>query len=330
MKILLIDADSTIPNLALMKLSTYHKELGHEVELVQLNLPYYPGRKKRVYYPKEYDAAYCSTIYDNSEYIVADSNKFVAGSSIIFGGTGYSLTKELDPRVEQLQPDYSIYPSNDTSYGFITRGCIRKCSFCVVPEKEGNIRQVSTVNNIVSHKKVHFLDNNILAFSKHENILAELIDKKIKCCFNQGLDIRLVNNENSVLLSKLKYIGAYTYAFDDIKLESLIQDKLKLMGWRNDWCTRFFIYVHPDINIPSITYRIEWCRRNKCLPYIMRDLECWGSVNSDFYVDIASWCNQPGLFKNLLFDDFLERRHVGKRAMERISRSSKLYSIRCI
>lgn len=301
-KILLVDADSTIPNIPLMKISTWHKEQGHEVALLKFNIPYYPTKKKKVCsIPDTHDLIYCSVVFQSSK-------EWIKGSAI-FGGTGHSLKSTLPDEIENAEPDYSLYPENDTSYGFLSRGCIRKCSFCVVPQKEGYIRKVANVSDIVRHDKVKFLDNNILALPEHEEILKELADRKIHCCFNQGLDIRLLTESNSFLLSKLKYLGEYVFAFDDWKYLPLIEIGLSLMNWRKPWQLKFFIYVNPSMSIPDTVGRIKWLHANKCLPYVMRDISCWESPLSDFYVDVASWSNQPNLFKNMSFDEFLVKRH---------------------
>lgn len=122
-KILLIDADSTIPNIPLMKLSTYYKNNNDDVSLISLHLPYYPTQKKNVYYvPSGYDIVYCSVIFDNNK-------EYIIGNDVIYGGTGIDLTTTLPNYIEELECDYSLYPLNDISYGFITRGCIRQCSF---------------------------------------------------------------------------------------------------------------------------------------------------------------------------------------------------------
>lgn len=103
------------------------------------------------------------------------------------------------------------------------------------------IHKVADVDDIIRHKKVKFFDNNILAYDKHESILQTLVDKKIKCCFNQGLDVRLINETNSSLLSQLNYLGEYFFAFDNIKYKNIIEDKLKIMSWRTDWKFKFYI-----------------------------------------------------------------------------------------
>lgn len=303
-KILLIDADSKIPNIALMKLSSWHKKNGNEVSFVKLGMPYYPSRIKRHYYaPDGFDEILCSVVFEGNL-------KYIHGDGITFGGTGFDLKTVLPDEIESSDLDYSLYPENDTSYGFITRGCIRNCPFCYVPKKEGKIRPVGSIESIVKHKKVVFLDNNILAYDGHLEVLRKLGHIGIRCQFNQGLDIRLLTQENSEALSRLNYIGEFVFAFDDFSYKNIVSEKLKLLSWRKDWQIKFFIYISPEMKISETIYRIEWCRENKCLPYIMRDIRCFNDGRRDFYTDLAAYCNQPGFFKNMDFDAFLHKRHV--------------------
>ena len=316
MKIVLVDADSVIPNIALMKLATWHKQKMDSVELLKLNLPYYPNRRKRSVVIGAADRIYCSVVFEGNK-------DFIKGNDIVFGGTGVDLTTVLPNEVEECEPDYSIYPDNNTSYGFITRGCIRNCSFCKVPKKEGYIHKVADVDDIVRHKKVKFLDNNILAYPQHKNILSEIVEKKIRCQFNQGLDIRLIDADNSILLSKINYLGEYIFAFDNWKYKTMIEEKMAFLSWRKPYQLKFFIYIHPDMALRETVKRILWVRNHKCLPYIMRDISCWQDKYSDFFVDLASYCNQVRVFKKMEFSEFLERRH--KKA-ERIASSKLLWN----
>ena len=316
MKILLIDADSTIPNLALMKLSTWYKKMySATVILKRLNIPYYPNKAKTFHNinTEGYDLSFCSIIFEGSE-------KYVKGENIIYGGSGVLPAVYLTKEIDECEPDYWLYSYEyvaDTSYGFISRGCIRHCSFCKVHVLEGNIIQVSTIDKIVKHSKVKFLDNNFLALPNHEELLNELIDKNIKCQFNQGLDIRLVTESNSKLLSQLNYFGEYIFAFDNITYKQNIKKQLKLLNWRKPFNFKFFVYIHPDMNLKETKERILWLKRNKCLPYIMRDVTCWSSEYEKFYTDLAGYCNQVFAFKKLSFIKFLKRRHTSNSRIER-------------
>ena len=133
MKIGLLPVDSNYPNLALMKISSYHKGIGNQVEW------YNPF--------DQYDCVYKSKIFSFTN----DYEHSIENTCQVFsGGTGYSLNSRLDKEVEYAIPDYSIYPSIDkrTAYGFITRGCPNKCKWCVVPKKEGTVHAYMDVDDI--------------------------------------------------------------------------------------------------------------------------------------------------------------------------------------
>jgi len=179
-KVLLVDADSVIPNLALMRISHYHKQLGDSIELIKLNMSYYPSRKKLFFsFPaNSYDIIYCSIVFNTSLPFIEQN------PNVRFGGIGFDIHSTLPEHIQSSPMDYSIYPDNDTAYGFISRGCIRNCSFCHVPKAEGMIRQVASIADISitkeNYKKTKFLDNNFLALPNHITLLQELVDKQLR------------------------------------------------------------------------------------------------------------------------------------------------------
>lgn len=170
-KILLVDVDSNMPNLALMKLSSYYKSLGFEIKLIQMNISFYPTRikSKTLNIDEKYDKVFISVIFTTSLSKLKINNPL--NNNISYGGTGYDINIKLLNDIEKCEPDYSIYPDCDYSIGFITRGCIRNCSFCFVPKKEGRLYFNQHPREIIRHKKVKFLDNNFLAYKAHEEIL---------------------------------------------------------------------------------------------------------------------------------------------------------------
>lgn len=130
------------PNLALMKISAWHKSVGDTVSWFD---PLF-----------SYDKVYSAKVFSwtpKDRYLPADA---------VIGGTGFSLTDKLPEEIDAMCPDYELYGCNK-SYGFFTRGCPRKCSGCVVPEKEGKIRAYQDVDDFVRHKDVVLMDNNVLA-----------------------------------------------------------------------------------------------------------------------------------------------------------------------
>lgn len=317
MRVLLIDADSKIPNLAIMKLSQYFKKIA-KIDFIKLNMPYFSTgflKKKKVYiYTKPYDKIFCSVIFKNNF-------QNIIGENIEFGGTGYDVTKKLDKKIEDLPPDYTIYPENNILYDFITRGCIRNCYFCFVPKKEGNLYLYKSIDEILKtklkYKSIEFMDNNFLGYKHHKAVLKEIISKKLLCSFNQGLDIRLIDKENSELLRKLRYNGAYKFAFDDWSLKKTIEQKLDLLKWRRPYQFLFYMYFNPKMDLENINNRIKWAKKNQILPYVMRDLSCWENKRIQPYLsDLIQWTNCPMYFTTQTIDQCIHRFRKNKRRSE--------------
>ena len=318
MKILLADIDSKIPNLCLMKISAWHKANGDSVEIQKFNQPYYPRRiQKWCHISDGFDKVYISVVFDGHKEMI----KPPKDSDIEIGGTGWNLETNLPQHIEDMEPDYAIYGEQKISYGFITRGCIRNCYFCNVPKKEGMIRLVNEPAKIVKHGIAKFMDNNIFAYPEHKDILIELARIGVRYEFMQGYDIRLLDSQNSELLRRAKHFeNHYTFAFDDWKYRDLIADKLKLLYWRKKYRIRFYVYVHPKMELSDTVNRIQWLNDHECLPYIMRDIACWGDPRKNIFTDMAAWCNNPRIFRKLSFDEFLNIRHTKKaRIYESIS-----------
>ena len=189
----LIDVDGhNFPNLALMKLSAWHKAQGDAVEWW-----WGFGAYDRVYMSKVFDAAYS-----------ADQPEPLNAREIIKGGTGYGLDNRLPDEVEHIYPDYSLYPAltKDTAYGFLTRGCPRACGFCIVAGKEGrtSVKWADLDQWWRGQKYIKLLDPNLLACPEHMDLLGQLADSGAWVDFTQGLDIRLTNARNVELIQHIK------------------------------------------------------------------------------------------------------------------------------
>lgn len=318
MKILLVNVDSRW-NMAIRKMFNYYRD-HNEVIMVDLGFSGYPHKRTETIDARDFDKVFVSNIFDLNAHRV----DIINCGDITWGGIGSRNPHlQLPPEIENTEPYY--FPEEDTSYGFITRGCIRNCWFCKVPKYEGKLKEYNSIENIVKHKKFISLDNNIFAYDKCCEVFKWLIDHGIKCDFNQGLDFRLVNDENMYWLSKLKYLKSeYIFAFDDPKYQKLLNEKIIIMKKYipKDWKIKFYIYVHPSMDINLMIARAEWCRKNKCLPYIMRDQECWKSKYKDFYTDYTAYCNQPSFFKNMTFEEFLYKRYKNQ---NRINFSLSVY-----
>jgi hypothetical protein len=192
--ILLIDVDSTILNLALAKISSYHKSLGNIVELQK-------GQNiaSRL---EEYDEVYISCIFTKSADAARRLAKQFPNSVVHLGGSGVDLVTKLPPEIESLKPDNSIYhdiypETKYTNYGFFSRGCIRKCPFCIVPTKEGKIHPVGDLYSVWDGeaKFVVANDNNIIAAPEHFKLIAsQAIKEDVRINFQSGFDIRLISD----------------------------------------------------------------------------------------------------------------------------------------
>lgn len=327
-KILLIDVDSKTPNLALMRLSSYYKRMHFKVDFLILHYGGYPGAKRITEIDsRPYYHVYASILFSWNRNVLS----FTKTKNVTIGGTGFDIYSSLPPEIEAETEDYSLYGNLETAYGFLTRGCIRKCKFCVVPKKEGMIQQVHNIDDIFDpkiHKRIVLMDNNILAHPEHIRILSELRDRKIKVHFNSGLDIRLVTKENLKILNDLNYFGEYLFSFDLPKQKTEITEKAKLVQKiiSKPWRLKMCLLVGFNSKLEEDVGRILWCLDHKILPYVMRHENCWSSKYRDFYIDIAAWANQPAFVKKLTFEQFLIRRHDRPSMRKRYSASLSLYN----
>lgn len=228
MRVLLIDGDrqfkkdrsTSVPNLALMKLSAYHRSIGDTVGF-------------DVAQP---DKIVVSTVFSWNAALFSGLEA-MHQCPIEIGGSGYDLAKALPHEVEHIKPDYDLY-GIDYSMGFTSRGCPNRCPFCVVPEKEGRIRDHAPLGEFVrdEHRKVMLLDNNFLASPAWKRNLQDLIDRALKVNFNQGLDVRLLTEENAAMLAQVDYSNhnwndkRLIFAFDSLAISQKVIDGVTMLG----------------------------------------------------------------------------------------------------
>jgi len=272
MKILMVDADSVngFPNLALMKLSAYHKGKGDKVDLI-VGVP-------EVAPLFEYDHTYISCIfYQNKDRVMAYFNQF-EDQKVWAGGSGLNMKKTLPTYVEHLMPDYTLYRTG-FSMGFTSRGCIRKCRFCDVPEKEGKIHDHAPISEFhhPKHKKVVLLDNNFLASPRWQDTLQYIIDHDLKVNFCQGLDIRRMTRMRAKFLHKVQYYNwtfsrrGLHFAFDHPSHHHSVENGLKILndeGIRPYRCM-FYVLVGFNTTPEQDMYRIQLLKKLGAKPFVM-------------------------------------------------------------
>lgn len=238
MKVVLFDLDITkrrraFPNLALMKLSAFHRARGDEV-FFNFLLP----QADKIYVT-------CAFTWNAKQ----ASNRFPPEA--LMGGSGLDLKAELPPEVEHIRPDYSLYPGVDFSLGFTSRGCIRMCPWCIVPEKEGNIKPWARIYEFWDrrHKKIILLDNNLLAAPNWRQTMEDLTAEGLEVDFSSGLDIRLLNEENLDYLKRVK-ANELRFAFDHIGYEKAVREGIELLlanGLDSRKLSFYFLYGFPVI-----------------------------------------------------------------------------------
>lgn len=323
MKIGLIDVDGhNFPNLALMKISAWHKKQGDTVEWC---------------FPLDhYDIVYQSKVFD--ETYSPDIDWYPNADKIIKGGTGYvrrikedrstwleffvdgqwiheseydsseEYEEFLPYDIEHIYPDYHLYPNltKSMAYGFLTRGCPNACEFCIVSCKEG--RKSVKVANLSEfwrrHKNIKLLDPNILACREHPDLLRQLAKSKACVDFTQGLDIRLTTEENIDLLNRIKVKEihfAWDNPQDDLKpyfeqYKALAKHKPHGMYGTVYCLTNFGSTMQENL------YRIYTLRDLGYNPYVM----VYDKPNAPREIkDLQRWCNNRFIFKSCKrFEDY--------------------------
>lgn len=283
----LIDVDGhNYPNLALMKISAWHKAKGDTVE-------WWWGFG-------QYDRVYMSKVFDDT--YTPDIPEPLNAAEIIKGGTGYDLKNELPPEIEHVCPDYGLYPefTQDTAYGFLTRGCPNNCPFCIVSEKEGReSRKVADLSEWWSgQKNIVLMDPNLLACRDHMDLLEQLAASGAWVDINQGLDARLLTMENIEAIKRIK-IKEIHFAWDLMKNSERAIKGLNLWkryGKKNrhgNWGTVYTL-VNYDTTMEENLYRIYTLRDMDYDPYVM----IYDKPTAPREIRLLQrWCNNRHIFR---------------------------------
>lgn len=276
MKVLLIDFDSKIPNLALMKLSAHHKQKG---DVVGFDV-------------QDPDIVYVSVIFSKNRPQAAGLEKMFPDSSVRYGGPGWDLSNQLPHDIEMIKPDYDLYPSQ-YSQGFTTRGCIRSCSFCIVPQKEGDIKMWQHPSEFHDDRfdTCMIMDNNLFAHhSWRKRILNWFIEGGIKMLSPQGWDARFLTEELAGLLKDIKHPKGLHFAWDDTRDEKAIitaVDHLKNAGFDLKHNVSFYVLAGYDTGFEDALYRCNRIKEMGCSAFVMPYHKKDKQINR-----LAKWANR--------------------------------------
>jgi hypothetical protein len=294
MKIGLIDVDGhNFPNVALMKISAYHKAQGDTVRMYD---PLFSSDCEKIYASKVFtfthdiDGSYCG--------------------SVIKGGTGYNLETVLPDEIDGLYPDYSLYGITDTAYGYLTRGCPRKCDFCIVSQKEGaRTFQAYRLSQFYKNQKhIKLLDANITASENCLELFNELAETGASVDFTQGLDLRLLTDEKIEAVKKIK-IRRIHFAWDSISDEKIITERLSSFMRHTKYnYHNVFVYVLTNFNstLEEDLYRIYKIRDMGASPYVM----VYEKQKADrIYYRLQRYVNALAIFRSIKsFDEYAGRK----------------------
>lgn len=306
MRIGLIDVDGhNFPNLALMRISAYHKKIGDMVEWWWSDLIHY-------------DIVYMSKIF--SDTYSKDVPEPINADKVIKGGTGYAISlvngievydkskdPTLPPEIEGMFPDYSIYPQYKFAVSMTSRGCPRGCPFCHVAEKEGRCsRKVADVSDFYTQQKeIKVLDPNITANPQKRELFSQYIQQKAYIDFTQGLDIRLLNDKDISDINQMR-IKQIHFAWDNPQ-DNLKEDFKRYASQTKHKPHGSFGTVYCLTNYRSTMeenlFRIYTLRDLGFDPYVM----IYNKPNAPKEIkELQRWCNNKKIFKSCKkFSDYM-------------------------
>lgn len=353
------------PNLACMKISSFHKKVGDTVTLL---LSYDEVEK--------YDLVYVSKVFIKTEIPCEPEDKtlkkestiiefyrdnsFLKKPNIKYGGTGFYYEKapKLPEEIEHCKPDYHLYDKwvdycitngakekefdyyKNYSIGFLTRGCFRQCEFCVnkVYNKCNTHSQLSEFIDL-NRPKLCFLDDNFFACSNWREIIEEIENTGKRFQFKQGLDERLLTPEKVRIMQKWKYDGDFIFAFDNIEDKNIIIDKMEMLyltvpDWKKQM--KFYCFCGFDRqgkydydfwvkDIKELFDRFFILAKYSAHPYVMRHENYKKSPFFHLYDAIAAYANQPSIYATFDFETFCKCRGMKPEGYKKYKRDVEGY-----
>lgn len=290
----IVQVDGKFPNLALMKVAGYHESQGDVVEWYNGNL-----------YESQYDMIYASKIFSFSQ-----TPDLPFGKSLI-GGTGIDFMNRLPQEIESSAVSYSLYPNCKYHVGFSMKGCRFNCKFCCVPKKEGRPYKYNSIDEILTNpnggNRLMLLDNDFFGGIDWEANLNRIKELKLKVCFVQGLNIRIITDDQASLLAKCNYTNSkfnqkyLTFAWDRYNDGKLIKAGIKRCNDAGIPCKnmQFFILIGFDSTHEQDFERVMTLREMGCMPFVMPF-----NKSDPYQKAFTRWVNNRAVFKSCSWDDY--------------------------
>lgn len=290
----IVQVDGRLPNLALMQITSYHEQRGDKVEWYNGNL-----------FESQYDLIYASKLFSFSK-----TPDLPRGKSFI-GGTGIDFYNRLPIEIESSNISYSLYPDCNYHIGFSMKGCRFACKFCCVPKKEGRPKVNSDIDNILINPKggnrLMLLDNDFFGGANWKENLLRIIQLKLKVCFVQGLNIRIITQEQADLLAQCNYTNSkfnqkyLTFAWDRYNNGNIVKKGIDICNNAGIPCKhmQFFVLIGFDTNHDQNYERVMKLREYGCMPFVM-------PFNKDdpYQKSFTRWVNHRAVFKTCSWNDY--------------------------
>lgn len=296
MKIRLLATDSKIPNLAIMKISTFYKKNGHDVD----------------WYNPLFDSEDTDILYESKIFTFTPDYKYYPlNAEIIRGGTGIDIESRLPDDIENIKElDYSLYSNCDYSIMFMSRGCIRNCKFCVVRKKEGYIRRVDPPNLNPQGKYILLMDNNFFACEDWRSNIALLRSYNQPIDFNQGIDLRILTEEMAQELGKTK-IKVIHCAWDNYEDKETVLKGINLLS---KYVKPRKITCYVLVGFKQRTIIAEDIERVMTLSQLGVNPFAMGYMNfddknykkSDEVKKFCRWVNMKSVFKSCTWNEYMK------------------------
>ena len=289
-KVLLVQVDGKLPNLALMKLSSWHKARG---DIAGFNVA-------------DPDRIYVSIVFKRNKENSLGIPRLYSDAEVFYGGPGHDLDTELPKEIEFSVPDYSLYPKMDFSMGFTTRGCIRNCYFCIVPEKEGLLTRWQHPKEFhnPAFKKVMLLDNNWLADKEWFMETSQwIIDNKLSLR-EGGMDIRLLDDDMADQLSKIDFYKPMHFAFDQDADKDDVLKGIQMLSKHNinlRQKVQFFVYIDGPEQVQSGLARCQQLKKWGTNPFVMYNMD---RPRNNEIRHLQRWANRKWLFWKIDFSEY--------------------------
>jgi len=285
--------DGKIPNYACMKIAGFYKSQKITFETYKGDL--FNRQYDRVYMSKIFNFSPMPEIYDNC----------------IIGGTGIDHYNKLPLEIENANVSYDLYPNCNYHLGFSMKGCRFACKFCVVPKKEGKPYNYNSIDELLLNpngsNRLMLLDNDFFGGANWKANLERIIELRLKVCFVQGLNVRIITEEQASLLSQCKYVNSkfnqryVTFAWDKFIDEKLILNGIEICNEAGIPCRnmQFFVLIGFDTTHEENMYRINLLRNLGAMPFVMPY-----DKSDPYQRALTRYVNHRAIFKSCTWEDY--------------------------